>query len=461
MMSSDLRAALPYLLLGTVVLVAGLATMAFSALKVKDTALMSFGSFAGLYGARLLIVNRIFRAAFEVPPNVSEWCEAVISYTILVPGALFFRVLIGNEWMNSATWVLRTTIVFAPVAIVWAAIAGNPWAPNRVNNVIVITITLLGAGFVVHRFHRRGRKSLILCFLLFVVTVVIANLQFDNGSFDPEPLGFLVLLVALGSLAAGRALERERRLKSVEYELEAARRIQNSILPRSAPSIPGLVVTARYEPMTEVAGDFYDFIVVDERRLTILVADVSGHGVPAALVASMLKVVFGAQNECATDPAEVLSRINAALHGTLDRQFVTAACAHIDLGESTVHYSGAGHPPSLLWKSGTGELVELSENGLLLGPFRNATYKNVRHSVEAGDLVLLYTDGLVEGTSIDGQPIGDEGLRSFVRANGNQKPTVFVDRLLQTALVGVRQDDITLVLAKLEACQVGGDLTLL
>ena len=137
--------------------------------------------------------------------------------------------------------------------------------------------------------------------------------------------------------------------------------------------------------MKEVAGDFYDFIAVDERRLTILVADVSGHGVPAALIASMLKVAFGAQKEYATDPAEVLSRINAALHGTLDRQFVTAACAHIDLEERTVHYAGAGHPPSLLWKSGTGELVELAENGLFLGPFRSATYKNVRHPLETGD----------------------------------------------------------------------------
>ena len=147
----------------------------------------------------------------------------------------------------------------------------------------------------------------------------------------------------------------------------------------------------------------------------------------------------------------MLSRINAALHGTLDRQFVTAACAHIDLAERTVHYAGAGHPPSLLWKSGTGELVELAENGLLLGPFRSATYKNVRHSIEAGDFVLFYTDGLVEGTSADGQPFGDERLRTFVRANSGQEPTVFVDRLLQTALVGVREDDVTLVLAKVEA----------
>src|SRR5262245_481479 len=105
-------------------------------------------------------------------------------------------------------------------------------------------------------------NGLSFCFLLFFATVVVRNLRIDFGHYNPEPLGFFVLLIALGSLAAERAFKRERRLKNVEFELETARRIQNSILPRGVPSIPGLVVAARYEPMTEVAGDFYDFIAV-------------------------------------------------------------------------------------------------------------------------------------------------------------------------------------------------------
>ena len=153
--------------------------------------------------------------------------------------------------------------------------------------------------------------------------------------------------------------------------------------------------------------------------------------------------------ECAADPAVVLSRINAALHGTLEGQYVTAACAHIDLVERTILYAGAGHPPSLLWKCSTWELVELSENGLFLGPFRGPEYKNVKHSIEGGDFVLFYTDGLVEGTSADGKPFGAERLTTFVRANVGEDSTSFVDRLLHTALVSVREDDVTLVLAKL------------
>ncbi len=450
MTATDLLAELPYLLLGTVILVAGVTTASFSVLRVKDRTLIYLGVFASLYGVRLLVINGIFRSALRIPEDVSEWCSAVITYTILIPGGLLVRMLIGSGWRNSVTWVVRLTIVFAPVAIAWAVAVGEPLAADSVNNVIVILSTLLAGIMIISRFHRRGREWLIVCFLVFFGTIFMANLQIEVGGYDPEPVGFLLILVALGLLAAERALERERRLKNVDYELETARRIQNSILPRSVPSIQGLVVAVRYEPMTEVAGDFYDFILIDGRRLTVLVADVSGHGVPAALIASMLKVAFGAQSECASNPAEVLSRMNAVLHGTLDRQFVTAACAHIDLAEGAVVYAGAGHPPSLLWKCRTSELVELAENGLFLGPFENAVYKNVRHPIEAGDFLLFYTDGLVEGTSSDGQPFGDDRLRSFVRSNPGREPTIFVDRLLETALIGAREDDVTLVLAKVD-----------
>src|SRR5258708_6171487 len=96
MSPSDLRAELPFLLLGTIVFAAGAATLAFSALKLKDRALLYFGWFVGLYGVRMLIVNRIFLGAFDISPSVSEWCAAVVTYTILIPGALFFRVLIGD-----------------------------------------------------------------------------------------------------------------------------------------------------------------------------------------------------------------------------------------------------------------------------------------------------------------------------------------------------------------------------
>lgn len=108
--------------------------------------------------------------------------------------------------------------------------------------------------------------------------------------------------------------------------------------------LPGM----RYQPMTSVAGDFYDFLASSDDVLTILVADVSGHGVPAALVACMLKVCFAAQRNNAADPAAILSGLSLMLRDSLGGQYVTAACAAIDRKARRITYSGAGHPPTLL-----------------------------------------------------------------------------------------------------------------
>src|ERR1022692_4872140 len=129
----------------------------------------------------------------------------------------------------------------------------------------------------------------------FLLVVLTNNLGFRIAGHDPEPLGFLVLIGGLAYTAAQRAISREQKLAAVESELATARRIQTSILPRALPTLPGLRLAASYRPMTAVAGDFYDFLPLDQGRVTVLVADVSGHGVPAALIASMLKVAFALQ----------------------------------------------------------------------------------------------------------------------------------------------------------------------
>ena len=121
-------------------------------------------------------------------------------------------------------------------------------------------------------------------------------------------------------VVARQAFLKEERFLALDVELDTARRIQQSILPPEIPSMPRLAIAARYVPMTAVAGDFYDFIQLDGNRLGILVADVSGHGIPAALVASMVKIAFAGQSDRADDPARVLSGMNDALHGRVQRE---------------------------------------------------------------------------------------------------------------------------------------------
>jgi phosphoserine phosphatase RsbU/P len=240
-----------------------------------------------------------------------------------------------------------------------------------------------------------------------------------------------------------------QRLLTIQKELETARQIQLSILPSEIPKIEGLDIAARYVPMTSVAGDFYDFIVADERHIGILVADVSGHGMPAALIASMLKIALSAQVAHVADPAQVLLGLNQALCGKFQHHFVTAAYLFLDMQKQTLTYAGAGHPPLLLWGSEGARSVE--ENGLFLGKFSFATYSSVELPLKAGDRILLYTDGIPETTNPEGVEFGAECFKQFLEKDQSVSADRFADSLIEemsrwsARSVEDLDDDITIV----------------
>jgi serine phosphatase RsbU (regulator of sigma subunit) len=244
----------------------------------------------------------------------------------------------------------------------------------------------------------------------------------------------------------------ERQLLAIRTELETARDIQLSILPRDIPQREGLDIAARYIPMTSVAGDFYDFLIVDEKRIGILIADVSGHGMPAALISSMLKIAFAGQRARACDPAGVLSGLNDALYGKFQGHYVTAAYALIDIGKQTISYAGAGHPPLLIRSEATGTVRQVLENGLFLGFFPEATYSAVEVPFQRGDWCVLYTDGIAEMTNPSEEQFGMKRLQRFLEDHHDLTADKFVDALLEhlacwsdQASGREAEDDITLL----------------
>jgi phosphoserine phosphatase RsbU/P len=221
-----------------------------------------------------------------------------------------------------------------------------------------------------------------------------------------------------------------QQLVEINTELEMARQIQLSILPSTTPKITGMDIVARYIPMTSVAGDFYDFIVVDERHVGILIADVSGHGLPAALIASMLQVALTAQARHASEPGKVLAGLNQALCGKFQHNFVTAAYVYVDLEKNTMNYAGAGHPPLLLWRKSTGSAIQLLENGLVMGQFEEATYDSLQVPIETGDRFVLYTDGILETTNPAQEEFGTDRFMHFMETNNKLTAGPFADALL-------------------------------
>jgi phosphoserine phosphatase RsbU/P len=257
---------------------------------------------------------------------------------------------------------------------------------------------------------------------------------FEAGAVDyiHKPFSPAVVAARVQTHLALREARQQlaRQLMAIREELETARQIQLSILPREIPDIANLDIAARYIPMSSVAGDFYDFMVVDEQRIGILIADVSGHGMPAALVASMLKIAFAAQSAHACDPARVLSGLNQSLCGKFQGHYVTAVYVLIDTGKRTLCYAGAGHPPQLLMEKASGNVRSVLENGLFLGCFPSATYSAIEIPFREGDWIVLYTDGVTEMNNASEEQFGEAGLKTYLEEHPDGKATEFVDGLL-------------------------------
>jgi sigma-B regulation protein RsbU (phosphoserine phosphatase) len=433
-------------------LTAGISSLLLAALRSRDRLLLWLGVFSTLYAIRLFAVNGLVHAATGWGDEHFLRWSFCLTYVIAIPYALFARELLGTGWMRSISVWLWTEIAFAVTAIP-ALLFSRRWQLiNPVNDSLVVGGTLL---ILLHVILRRGSKYQItkgLAWPLVIsgISVLFANWGFRPAGIDLEPLGFLILLGGLGFTASNEVIVRERKLVEVEQELTMARRIQSSIIPEFSPELSGLRLASRYQPMTSVAGDFFDFLKTGETSLSILVADVSGHGVPAALVASMLKVCFAAQRREANDPAKVLAGLNAMLRGSLGGQYVTAACAAIDLAARTVTYAGAGHPPSLLLRKNKGDVLQLAENGLFIGPFPQATYSNMTVPFESGDKLLLYTDGIIEATGTDGQEFGGKNLELLLLGAETLEPAEFIEELFRKIWTPLQQDDLTVVLTQFD-----------
>ena len=438
-----------YLFLGAAFITVGLLALGtFLVRRKRDALLIYFAVFAGLYGARLIMQRSIVDTLFFGAESFRRVREA-ISFLVPIPAMLFFqaagfaRYLTGYMVLGFA--LLGSTLFTLTLLFGWHR------AFQITNNIAVLALfALLFADIAKPSKVEQGQdanvaRAGLLVFAGLAVYDNVAGLSF-RGLPRLEPIGFAIFLAALGYVTARRTFQREVRLITIEKELDIARRIQASILPPAFPDRTAFRVAARYLPMTSVAGDFYDFVVVETDRTGLLVADVSGHGVPAALIASMVKLAAASQKANAHHPAEFLSGMNAALFGNTQTQFVTAGYVFLDAVSRRLSYAAAGHPPMLLLRNG--DVMEVEENGLMLALFDFAKYSDRAIDIKPADRILLYTDGVIEAANASGEAFGVERLSQSVRNSSRLGPDDAADAILKEvkAWSAKQEDDITIML---------------
>lgn len=455
------RIDLAFFALGTVFVFFGLVSWAIAAIRKRGEVLVLIwlGTWSGIYGANLLL---------RMPPVVRVLPSSLIAAMPFARNGIAYLLVVAAllAWAELTVGMMRR--LTQALAMIGLAIAVGGIAEFIVtnsgmklivyNNLLAVCALLLLTVVVV------TPKLSVKCLAVPNPVLTIATLVFTAEALFRtisgwmglpatalpllDEIAFALFLFSFAFVAAQKVFANERRLLSIESELEIARQIQTSILPTGTPEIENLRIAASYVPMTAVGGDFYEFVPIDHRHAGFLIADVSGHGVPAALIAAMLKVAMQSAVVCAHQPAEVLRMLNRTLSGQLRGQFITAAYLWLDMEKRMALYSAAGHPPLLRRRNGKLERIE--SNGLLFGVLPDPEYPVRAMALEGGDRFLLYTDGVVEPENAAGESFGETRMEQVLR----ESQTMSAAELLAKLLAEVRhwqpasndqQDDITLV----------------
>ena len=397
-------------------------TLMVSLRRPRDPLLPAFACLVGLFGTRLAVGTELCHDLLGVAH--CELAADVITYLIPLPILLATAVVVAGRWHTLARALVLYQVLFAVAAIGVDVARDRPGSGMRINNAAVAALLTLTVVYALARradwgraLHSREGRVLAVGLLFFVIVALsqnLAELGLRPGPRVPESFALLVLVSCVGYALAVRVGRRETQLAALERELEVARDIQSSLLPLRMPEVAGLDLAARYIPLSAVAGDFYDVIPEGETGVSVIVADVTGHGVPAALVASIMKVACATAAEELADPSHALARVNRLLCQTAADRYVTAAWLNIDALNRRFVYGAAGHPPLLIWRGASHSVESVAENGLLLGLMPDAPYSQAQGVLERGDRLLLYTDGVIEASGPGGEHFEQSRLEAAI-----------------------------------------------
>lgn len=287
---------------------------------------------------------------------------------------------------------------------------------------------------------------------------IIGVVQLLNKAGGPFTSRDERLLAAMTSQAAisienARLYQQELEQQIIRRELDTAHAIQASFLPDDLPRHPQWDIAAVWQPVRSVAGDFYDFYPLGDGRLGVAIADVSGKGIPAALFMALCVTMLRFGMNIGLPPGEVMRRANERLIADQrSRMFATALVSYLDLDGGGVEFACAGHNPALIYRAAAGQFEALGAPGVALGVFEGAAYEQGASHLNAGDILVLYTDGITEAIDGDENEFGEARLRALIAAHAALPARALADRVVEAVAdfsAGTDVfDDATLVVLK-------------
>jgi sigma-B regulation protein RsbU (phosphoserine phosphatase) len=248
----------------------------------------------------------------------------------------------------------------------------------------------------------------------------VFDLESDElDAYSEDDLQVLMLLASQVAIIIEKVMLHEQLIekKRLEGQLEVARQVQLELLPAKDPQLEGYDISAYNFPTEEVSGDYYDWVRIFDDQIGLVIADVSGKGVPAALLMAFLRASLRAATHIGYSPHVSMAKVNYLLWESIERnQFVTAFYGILDVTNKTLSYTNAGHnPPLLLDKEGNATFID--KGSLPLGMFKDTRYHEYYLTTEPGDMLVLYTDGVTEANNSRGEEFGRDRLAEAVKAN--------------------------------------------
>jgi len=245
----------------------------------------------------------------------------------------------------------------------------------------------------------------------------------------------------------------EDQMRALEKDLEMASQVQRGLLPSDTPSIPGVDIAVATQPARIVSGDFFDFFRNQAGSQGLAIGDVMGKGLPASMLMSNLQAslrILGPEHQ---DPVKIARRLNELFLNNLKLiRFISIFIGFLQPDNRSFSYCNAGHHPPLLWKDSAKKIHTLLPTGPAIGISRQPVFKTDTISLDSGDTLLLYTDGIIEARNIFGEEFGDNRLNTFLQNHHKQTAHELVNNLLQEIrqFSPRLQDDITLLALRMK-----------